>query len=470
MFPQQRFKPTRQALMLALIVAAYPIGAHAAAGRLDFVIGRVVAAGADGKERVLAKGSEIDSGDAVSTAVNARAQIRFTDGAFMSLQPNTTFKVDDYRYAGKTDGSEKSFFSLLKGGLRTITGAIGHGKNRDAYQVSTPAATIGIRGTGYTAQLGNSLSVSVGEGAVALLNNGGELVLKAGQTGYVKDFNTAPQLTFEKTSTPPAPLGSSPKPKDSDPQPCPACETGKGLGNTTLTNAVGVMSRSSSIAYGQETIATDSGGTLVMNDSMNRVYYQDGTSGTITSFTQATLDKTTGPSGIASYGYDGIVSWGRWYGTFTYTENGVTTTKTTASSAEGFHGVAGLPATLPTVGTATYTLSGATNPTDGTHIGYGTGGSISVTFGASPSLSGDYTYHLDTSNYTLYIPSTPISGSTFSTTSAQIRLGAATLGPSASVDGFFAGANAERIGIAFQGTGGYAHDGAAVFSQHSYTH
>ena len=471
MTPQQRFTPTRQALMLALIVAAFPLGAQAAAGRLDFVFGRVTATGIDGKERLLLKGDEINSGEAVNTAPNARAQIRFTDGAFMSLQPSTTFKVDDYRFAGKADGSEKGFFSLVKGGLRTITGAIGHGKNRDAYQVSTPAATIGIRGTGYTAQLGNSLSVSVGEGAIALMNNGGTLILGAGQTGYVKDFNTSPQLTFEKASTPPASLGSQSATQDGGqnpppPQYCSGCNTGGGLGTKTITGVTAVMSRSSSLVYGHTSIGTDTGGTLALDDSMNRVYYQDGTSGTITSFTGATLDKTTSGS-YAPYGFDGIVGWGRWYGTLTYTEGGVTTTRT-ASSAEGMHGVAGLPATMPTVGYASYSLSGATNPTDGTNVGYGTGGSVSVYFGSSPSLSGSYSYHLAGTNYNLTFSASNWSGSQFAT-SGSITGGS---GGSASVYGFFAGSNAERIGMAFQGTisGGPTQNGAAVYSQTSYSH
>lgn len=464
MFPQQHFKPTRQALLFAMIAAAYPAwGDAATAGRLDFVIGRVTAVGTSGKERVLVKGSEVDSGDAVNTAANARAQIRFTDGAFVSLQPSTTFKVDDYRFDGKADGSEKGFFSLIKGGLRTITGAIGHGKNRDAYRVSTPAATIGIRGTGYTAQLGNSLSISVGEGAIALLNNGGVLVLTAGQTGYVKDFNTAPVLTFEKTSAPPASLGSTQSPPPAPP--ClNACGPGDSLGPKVLTGVTGGVSRNSSIAYGHTTVGTDVGGTLVMDSSFNRVYYQD-SSGTLTYFGQATLDKTTSGS-VAPYGFDGIIGWGRWYGPITYFENGTATT-INSSSTYGVHGIAGLPATLPTVGSATYSLSGATNPTDGTSVGYGiaAGSSVGVYFGATPQLYGTYKYYLN-GNYTLTfnaLAGSNWNGSRFSTTGTI----AGGSGGTASVAGFFAGANAERIGMVFQGvvSGGSTQNGAAVYSR-----
>jgi hypothetical protein len=53
-------------------------------------------------------------------------QLRFTDGAYVSLQPQTLFRVDDYRYDGKADGNERGFFSLLKGACapsRVLSGA-----------------------------------------------------------------------------------------------------------------------------------------------------------------------------------------------------------------------------------------------------------------------------------------------------------------------------------------------------------
>lgn len=44
--------------------------------------------------------------------------------------------------------AQRAIFRLIKGGLRTVTGLIGHGNFAD-YQLKTPTATIGIRGTEY---------------------------------------------------------------------------------------------------------------------------------------------------------------------------------------------------------------------------------------------------------------------------------------------------------------------------------
>ena len=54
-------------------------------------------------------------GDTIVTG-DGRAQIRFTDGSLVSLRPNSQFRIDEYNYPGAPDGTEKGFFSLLKGG------------------------------------------------------------------------------------------------------------------------------------------------------------------------------------------------------------------------------------------------------------------------------------------------------------------------------------------------------------------
>jgi hypothetical protein len=186
-------------LILTLSLSASHAFAASAAGKLDFAFGKVSATGADGAVRPLVKGSEIFSGDAIATG-DGRVQIRFTDGAYMALQPNTVFKVDQYAFNGKQDGTEKGAFSLVKGSLRTITGAIGH-VNKQNYEVRTPTATIGIRGTAYSAsQSDDGLTVSVERGAVAVSNQSGSIMLGSGQSALVRTQNSRPQITDQKAA------------------------------------------------------------------------------------------------------------------------------------------------------------------------------------------------------------------------------------------------------------------------------
>ena len=205
---QTSFRLRNPMLMLAL-AAAFPMAAHAgAAATVDFAVGEVSAITASGTQRPLTKGAELNNGDTVKTGDGARAQIRFADGAMMSLQPLTELRIDDFQYVGKADGDERGFFSLLKGGLRTITGWVGR-SHRDNYRVKTAVATIGIRGTEYTAALdatNEELLVHTGEGLVEVCNDNGCVLLAAGESGVVGGKNGQPQRTTNRPPLPPTPI------------------------------------------------------------------------------------------------------------------------------------------------------------------------------------------------------------------------------------------------------------------------
>ena len=198
------FQPRPIALSVAVALGTCHGPLWAAAGRVQFAFGEATLVSAGGGRSALSKGDEVDSGDTVTTE-RGRVQIRFTDGGLVSLQPRTTFKIDDYNFEGSNDGSERGFFSLVRGGFRTITGAIGR-RDKSRYRVNTPVATIGIRGTEYLIVLDESGAViTVGDGSIAVLNDAGQVILQNGQTGRVVDRSTLPQLTEEKASLPPPP-------------------------------------------------------------------------------------------------------------------------------------------------------------------------------------------------------------------------------------------------------------------------
>jgi hypothetical protein len=205
MSTQQVFRLRNPVLLMAL-AAVFPVISYAAgAANIDFAAGSVTAVNAAGVQRPLTKGAEISNGDTIRTGEGGRAQVRFSDGAMVSLQPQTDFRIDNYQYSGKADGQEKGFFSLLKGGLRTITGLVGR-SNRDNYKVVTSVATIGIRGTEYTGALNpgtGELVVNTGEGLVEVCNGAGCVLLASGESGSVQG-NNAPRRTDSRPQLPPA--------------------------------------------------------------------------------------------------------------------------------------------------------------------------------------------------------------------------------------------------------------------------
>lgn len=160
----------------------------ASAARAEFTLGEVKARSSSGQERLLAKGSELESGDTVLTGSGSTIQLHFADGAMVSLRANSEFRIDNYQYAGQADGSERGFFSLLRGGLRTITGLIGK-QHRQTYRVNAVVATIGIRGTEYSLQFSGGsdglLEVATASGAIEVANGAGCRVVVAGGSATV---------------------------------------------------------------------------------------------------------------------------------------------------------------------------------------------------------------------------------------------------------------------------------------------
>lgn len=182
--------------------------AYAEAGRVVFAYGEVTAEGSNGVIRKLSKRDEVESGEIIRTSSRSLVQLRMIDKAFIALRSNSEFKIEQYKLGANKD-DDVGIFSLLKGGFRAVTGIIGK-RLRSAYKMRTVNATIGIRGTDYTARICNNdcnqafgnlnvgnniadgLYVGVNDGGINLTNQLGTLDLTELQFGYVKDSTSAP--------------------------------------------------------------------------------------------------------------------------------------------------------------------------------------------------------------------------------------------------------------------------------------
>lgn len=165
------------------------------AANVHFATGYVAATAPGAEVRELAKGDDVYGGDRIDTADNGRVQMRFTDGGLVSLMPNTTFSVEEYLHEGKAEEEASLVFGMLKGGLRTVTGTIGKVQH-DQYELKTPVATLGIRGTEYVAVLrpANTLRVHVGRGKVVITNDQGSLEVPEGRNAVVT-LGSAPEFS-----------------------------------------------------------------------------------------------------------------------------------------------------------------------------------------------------------------------------------------------------------------------------------
>jgi hypothetical protein len=204
------------ALLVSLVCFAFfgstrVYAAGEPAGRILMAIGDV-SVSRDGASIVAKKDTIVLSGDTVVTKATSNAQLRLNDGAVIALRPNTEFKINEFVYSGKADGKERASVSLVKGGVRAVTGVIGRG-NRDNLKVDAVVATVGIRGTGFnivfcdaacksaspTAKEG--LYAGVFEGKIDVANRAGQATeLGVNRFAYVQDANAPPQMLIAPPS------------------------------------------------------------------------------------------------------------------------------------------------------------------------------------------------------------------------------------------------------------------------------
>jgi len=463
------FRLNRSGLLLALVSAAFAGQAGAAAGRVEFALGAANVVGSDGRTRPAARGTELDTGDVVRTN-EGRVQVRMTDGAFISLQPNTEFGIKNYKFEGKADGSESALYSLVKGAMRTVTGLIGR-VNRNRYQVATPTATVGIRGTGGLIQVLNDGSTLVQgtSGIWFLANPAGSIDIPAGVGGIAPvDPKQPPKETVQIPTAGPTPLPpleqfEQGEERETDGE---NVITPPAPSTTLLATGSGYLG---AVTYGwfggsQISLTPDATATF---DSMGRMTAITDSVGQIF---------TSDVSSITDFGNDGIIAWGRWTGNVTGIGNidGLLTIDETYSANQGLHYVVGLPtASMPLSGTATYGLLGATKPTytDGSSSPGTLTGSLSVDFGRlTVGLALNVAMSVDTyaigGNAVISSGTPAFSG--VSGAGLTISGGGCFSGCAASVQGFFAGASAERAGLGYEIRDfGFAKDvvGAAAFTK-----
>jgi hypothetical protein len=228
---------------LSLLFSSALALAAQVAGTVVHLSGALMAQKPDGTMKALTVKSEVESGDTLVSQRNTYAQIRMVDNSEITLRPNTTFKIENFSYDGAKPEADSASFRLVKGGLRSVSGLLGK-RNREKFEMRTPTATIGIRGTTFVAQwvppppppggpglppsagqglpspgvgrngldsaggipadrsfvpsgaptMPPGLHLSVTDGAIIVTNNGGSQGFQAGQFGYVPSITAPPVI------------------------------------------------------------------------------------------------------------------------------------------------------------------------------------------------------------------------------------------------------------------------------------
>jgi hypothetical protein len=251
--------PFVRAGLLAVLSALPLAGWCAVAGQFQFVAGDVRILSANGQSRTAQKGQDISEGETVITGANASAQLKMIDGGLLALRPDSQLKMDAYVFKGQEDGTEKANMSLVKGGLRAISGLIGK-TNKQNYAITTPTATIGIRGTDHepvvvAAPLPGAPAQpnppgtydKVNVGSTTMSNQAGTTFVNPNQVGFASALN---QLPFILASVPdfyrvtPLPVQRRPL--------TPGSQSDSGAQSNTGNDSPGTTNSASGSAGGEE--------------------------------------------------------------------------------------------------------------------------------------------------------------------------------------------------------------------------
>ncbi len=492
--------------------------AYGAAGKAVFVSGTVTVEGP--KPRVLSTDAEVDVGDTIMTGVKSRAQLAMNDGQRYALRAGSSFRIDAFSLppavgngaqatAVAADG--QSFFTLQKGGFRSVSGAIGK-QNAAAYEVRTPIGTLGIRGTTWAAvfcrddcddapglapgqPIRNGLYLGVEQGRIRFAGRGLDFELNAGEYAFIP----LEDVPIERLRQPPAiltgdgagplevagngprtpaqalnkPAGFSdrrspedvPAPADLEPLPAPSDAVDQDISAqgprgalVDLTKGSNPPQRSIAYAYG--------GGLLNAGSTLASVMLFDA-NGNLRGFAtpngvlQNYAIGTAQPANLGSSAETGI-RWGRWTlgnATVTTPSAAPQTLNLTQQSLPWIVGPELLSAlALPVTGTRSYILTGATNPTDTLGNIGSLGGAFLVADFTNRNVTATLSLDIANSNWWATATAPIAAGSSqFSGNFSDVRINGIT-GSTGSLAGFLVEAQNPGPTVAGAGFGYYLTD------------
>ena len=126
------------------------------------------------QQRALAAGNAVHQNEMIRTGASSVAQLLFSDQTTLSVGPQSEVRLDNYVYDPSRSTGDVAV-SLTSGAMRFVSGS----QNPSSYQIRTPVATIGVRGTIVDfLMIGGRLFVILAEGRILItLSDGTQIQL-----------------------------------------------------------------------------------------------------------------------------------------------------------------------------------------------------------------------------------------------------------------------------------------------------
>jgi hypothetical protein len=183
-----------EAILVALLMAATPGMAFAAAAGNALGVDPDADAALNGETRTLVVGADIFIGDLVKTGPRGQVQILFADNTELVVGPSSALTIEDYLI--RNDGSAgKLAVDLLSGAFRFATGD--SAKNR--YVIGTPTGTIGVRGTEFDVNVAPADAPEPGATWILLYGGAVQFCTKSGECEIITSFCDVGHLTMSDT-------------------------------------------------------------------------------------------------------------------------------------------------------------------------------------------------------------------------------------------------------------------------------
>lgn len=175
------------------VVRSTPVKVKKKVGLVAESEGSVIAVSARKVSRKLSKGQPVYLGDKIVTGENGFVRLKMIDDAVLDLRCFSIMLIEEYALSNT---NSRSIINLLQGTLRKVTGQIGKMAG-DVYELKTPMASIGVRGTEYALRVfqakgcggmvdaDDALYLEVIKGLVDVHNEAGSEVIAKGETAYV---------------------------------------------------------------------------------------------------------------------------------------------------------------------------------------------------------------------------------------------------------------------------------------------
>ncbi|NMM44159.1 hypothetical protein HH303_06705 [Rhodospirillaceae bacterium KN72] len=176
-------------------------------GTVDNLTGNVYAVRPDGTRVLLQAGDPVYQGDQIETSDGASIKMTFVDGTLFTLGASARLALDEMVFDPTTQTGQ-SAFSILEGGFLFVSGQIA-ATNPNDMTVTTPVATIGIRGTVVTGTVsglrsanGEAFTFTVVDGEIAVTAGNQTIVLSENFASATGQSDNAGQIrVFEFTDT-----------------------------------------------------------------------------------------------------------------------------------------------------------------------------------------------------------------------------------------------------------------------------